>query len=185
MVLAGDVGELVVLQDDRHVWVRPVRSDDAEALIAMHEGLSAQTVRRRFFASMPHLSPEQARKFTGVDGSDRAALVAVDTQGALVAVARYDRLPATDGGEVAVVVLDDYQHHGLGVALLKRLIVVARDHGLDHFSADVLADNRPMLAAFRDAGLTFTADRDGGVVHLELPLPPVPPGPLPPALPAR
>jgi GNAT superfamily N-acetyltransferase len=167
-----DAGELVVLQDARQVRIRPVRSDDTDALIAMHEHLSARTVRRRFFASMPHLSPEMARIFTSVDGISRVALVAVDDTGGLVAVARFDLLADRSEAEVAVVVLDDYQHHGLGVLLLERLIVIARDHGVDRFVADVLMENRPMLAAFRDAGLTYTSVRDGSELHLTLPLPP-------------
>ena len=169
--------DTVVLQDGRTVRIRPVRADDAPLIIAMHEGFSARTVRRRFFSSMPHLPAEQARRFAEVDGTSRVALVAETATGDLVAVARYDCLPGTGptsslvGAEFAIVVSDDYQHHGLGVALLRRLIVVARDHGVDHFTADVLMDNRPMLATFRDVGLTFTSHADGGVVHLELPLP--------------
>lgn len=169
--------DTVVLRDGRTLRIRPVRADDAARIIAMHEGFSARTVRRRFFSSMPHLPAEQARRFAEVDGTTRVALVAETAAGDLVAVARYDCLPgdgsATSslGAEFAIVVSDDYQHHGLGVALLRRLIVVARDHGVDHFSADVLMDNRPMLATFRDVGLTFTSQVEGGVVHLELPLP--------------
>jgi GNAT superfamily N-acetyltransferase len=173
MALDGQAdGDLVVLQDDRQVWIRRLVSSDAAGLARMHDSLSEQTVRRRFFGALPHLSAEQAKYFTEVDGVERVALVAVDPQGALVAVARYDRVPASSGAEVAVVVRDVYQHHGLGVALLTRLIEEARQHGVDHFVADVLADNRPMLAAFRDAGLTYAGARDGSVVHLTLPLKP-------------
>ena len=178
MTYGAQVDETVVLRDGRSVRIRPVRADDAERIIAMHEGFSARTVRRRFFSSLPHLPAEQARRFAEVDGTKRVALVAEADSGALVAVARYDCLPAPRGqarppvaAEFAIVVSDDYQHHGLGVALLTRLVAVARDNGVDQFSADVLMDNRPMLATFRDAGLTYTAHAEGGVVHLELPLP--------------
>jgi len=170
-----------MLSDGRSVTIRPVHADDADALVQMHERFSARTVRRRFFTAMPHLSPEQARRFSEVDGTSRVALVAQEDSGALVAVARYDCLPsqqarergpATTSAEVAIVVSDEFQHHGLGVALLRRLITVARAHGVDHFTADVLMENRPMLATFRDAGLTYTAHAEAGVVHLELPLSP-------------
>ncbi len=180
MTDGAQVDDTVVLRDGRVVQIRPVHADDASALVAMHEHHSARTVRRRFFSSMPHLPADQARRFADVDGTNRVALAAQDASGALVAVARYDCLPPGPGpsgqpggtaAEVAIVVTDDYQHHGLGVALLTRLIAVARAHGVDRFTADVLMDNRPMLATFRDAGLTYTADAEGGVVHLVLPLP--------------
>ena len=174
--------DTVVLDDGRTVTIRPVNADDADALIAMHEQHSPRTVRRRFFSSMPHLPADQARRFADVDGVSRVALVAQAPSGELVAVARYDCLPAQAGpagpagvadrvaAEVAIVVTDDYQHHGLGVAILTRLVAVARHLGVDHFTADVLMDNRPMLATFRDAGLTYQAHTEAGVVHLELPL---------------
>ena len=168
-----------MLDDGRTVTIRPVVAADADALIAMHERHSPRTVRRRFFSSMPHLPIEQARRFADVDQVSRVALVAQAPSGELVAVARYDCLPPGPGSagaaaavvaEVAVVVTDDYQHHGLGVALLTRLVAVARHRGVDQFTADVLMDNRPMLATFRDAGLTYQTHAEGGVVHLELPL---------------
>lgn len=177
MADAAPMDEMLVLSDGRAVRIRPMHSADAAALVEMHEGFSARTVRRRFFSSMPHLSPDQARRFAEVDGTSRVALVAQDISGALVAVARYDCLAVHQSGsaapaaaEVAIVVADDFQHHGLGVALLTRLIAVARAHGVDYFTADVLMENRPMLATFTDAGLTYTAHADGGVVHVELPL---------------
>jgi len=173
------VDETVVLDDGRTVRIRRVFAADAGALIAMHEHHSPRTVRRRFFSSMPHLPAEQARRFAEVDGTSRVALVAQAPSGELVAVARFDCLPLEPGqdpsaglaAEVAVVVTDQYQHHGLGVAILTRLVSVARHLGVDHFTADVLMDNRPMLATFRDAGLTYVAHSEGGVVHLDLPLP--------------
>jgi GNAT superfamily N-acetyltransferase len=164
------VDDMFTLHDSRRVRIRSVRDDDGDRLVAFHEGLSERTVRRRFLAGLPHLSATQARTFAHVDGVKRVALVAEDAAGALVAVARFDCLSDEAGAEIAVVVADDYQRQGLGTELVERLVTLARAHGVDHFAAEVLVENRPMLATFRDAGLEFTSERDCGVLSLDLPL---------------
>jgi RimJ/RimL family protein N-acetyltransferase len=153
------------------VTIRPIRDEDTEPLIAMHRGLSARTVYQRFFAVQPELPRAQADRFTHVDGMQRFALVAEESDGRLVAVGRYDRLlPDGRQAEVAVVVTDEHQHHGLGTTLVRLLRVHARDAGVDEFVAEVLVENRAMQHAFRDAGLTAQTSCDHGVAHLVMPL---------------
>ena len=160
-----------MLDDGRAVSVRPVRGEDTEALRVMHRKLSARTVYQRFFTALPELSVELADRFTHVDGVDRVAFVAVDDAGELVAVGRYDRLSSDRSkAEIAVVVLDEYQHHGLGTRLVRLLAEHGRLHGVEAFVADVLMHNQGMFHAFADAGLTAKASYDAGVAHLEMAL---------------
>ena len=166
-------GSAVLLDDGRRLTIRPIQADDTDRLMAMHRRHSPDTIRRRFFAMLPELHPTQAHRFTHVDGTDRAALVAVDAAGDLVGVARYDRFEGTTDAEMAVVVQDDYQHHGLGTTLVNELTRYARDHGIARFTADVLMENSPMFATFADAGLVGTSQYASGVAHLVLTIPPV------------
>jgi RimJ/RimL family protein N-acetyltransferase len=167
----NEVSCSVVLDDGRELRVREVRPIDTPALQAMHHDLSSRTVYQRFFAVLPELPLDQAEHFTHVDGNDRVAIVAETADGQLVAVARYDRLPP-DGrrAEVAFVVLDEYQRHGLGTALARLLVAHARDHGVDVLVADVLATNSAMFHVFTGSGLHPSATYECGVAHLEMPL---------------
>ena len=162
----------ISLSDGTRLTLRPIEGEDTERLMAMHRRLSPGTVRRRFFAMLPELAPTQAFRFTHVDGTDRAAVVAVNEAGDLVGVARYDRFEGTGDAEVAVVVQDDYQHRGLGTALLTELTGYARAHGIERFVADVLMENSPMFATFIDVGLVGTSEYGSGVAHLVMTLPP-------------
>lgn len=162
----------VVLDDGTSVLVRPITPADLEPLREMHRRLSPVSVSRRFFVALPELSYEQAERFTDVDGVDRAAFVAVNDVGELIAVVRYDRVADTSDAEVAVVVQDAYQHHRLGTALLRLLTEHARTCGIERFLADVLLENGRMFAAFRDAGLVGTTKYEYGVGRVVLPLPP-------------
>ena len=77
--------------------------------------------------------------------------------------------PSTcESAEIAFVVSDAV--HGLGIAtlLLEHLAAAARAAGIQRFTADVLADNAPMLQVMRDAGFMVSRRNDQGVVTIEM-----------------
>ncbi|MCU1590151.1 MAG: CoA-binding protein [Frankiales bacterium] len=171
MTTIESMARTTVLVDGTRLQIRPIRADDTDALLAMHRALSSRTVYQRFFTALPELSVAAAERFTHVDGAERFALVAEDPVGRLVAVGRYDRLPPDQQqAEVAVVVADDYQHHGLGTILVTMLRSHARAAGVVDFVADVLMNNRAMRHAFALAGLEAQTSYDHGVAHLVMPL---------------
>ncbi len=155
----------VVLADGGTVHVRPIRPDDAAALVAFHGRLSPESIYFRFFSPKPRLTDKEVEKFTTVDMVDRVALVA-ELGDDVIAVARYDRWPGRDEAEVAFTV--DDAHHGRGIAtlLLEHLAAIARSHGLRRFTAEVLPDNRPMLGVFRRAGFEVHNEFSGGVIDV-------------------
>jgi GNAT superfamily N-acetyltransferase len=147
------------------VHVRAIRPDDAHRLIAFHLGLTARSVYRRFFSIHPTLSEAEVARFTCVDYVDRLALIA-EIGDRLVAVARYDRLPGTSDAEVAFVVADELQHHGISTLLLELLAEAARGSGITTFVASTLAENREMLGIFTGSGFDVSTHLDCGVVEV-------------------
>ena len=151
------------------VSLRPIRPDDAAGLVDFHRHLSPDSVYRRFFSVHPVLSAAEVERFTCVDHIDREALVAADGD-RLVAVGRYDRCPGTPEAEIAFVVADEYQHHGIATALLGALADAARQVGVATFVASVLAENRAMLDVFRHSGFPISTATEDGVVSVRLTL---------------
>ena len=94
-----------------------------------HDHLSDRSCFLRFFSLHPHLSPKEVERFTHVDYENRLALVAL-VDDSIIGVGRYDREPESDVAEVAFVVADDYQHHGIGSLLLDEL--AERGEGARH-----------------------------------------------------
>ena len=151
------------------VHIRPIRPDDEAGLLAFHQRLSPLSVYRRYFSAHPELSTQEVRRLTHVDYVDRLALVA-ESAGEIVAVCRYERLGRTLDAEVAFLVSDEHQHHGIASALLQCLAAAARDNGITTFVAETLADNRAMLDVFADSGFPLTTSRESGTVSLRFPI---------------
>ncbi len=151
--------------------LRPIRPDDAARLVEFHRHLSPHSVYLRFFTFHPTLSATEVARFTTVDYVDRLALVAT-VGDRLIAVGRFDRAPGASEAEVAFVVADEFQHHGIGSLLLDELARVARQRGVEVFKADTLAENSTMLDVFRHAGFPVTSSIEYGTVILRFPIAP-------------
>lgn len=151
--------------DGSVVHVRPIRPSDAPGLVRFHDALSPATQYRRFFTAHPHLSEREVERFTTLDYHDRLAIVA-EADGRLIGIARYDRLSELDLAEVAFVVADDWQHHGVGTMLLAQLAKAAQGRGIRRFVADTMVDNLPMIAVFEESGFTVHLRNDAGILHV-------------------
>jgi GNAT superfamily N-acetyltransferase len=91
----------------------------------------------------------------------------------IVAVARYATLSFGEPGwaDFAIVVQDEYQEHGLGTILLKRLAACARANHLRAFIAMVCSENQRMLRFLRHSGFPIkTLEASCGELKLAIDL---------------
>jgi acyl-CoA synthetase (NDP forming)/GNAT superfamily N-acetyltransferase len=159
----------VVLANGETALIRPIRPADAPALASFHERQSPESNYRRFFSPKPRLTQADLDHFTNVDMIDRVALV-VEIRGEFVAWASYERWPGRDDADAAFQVDDAHQGKGIATLLLEHLAAIARANGIVRFTAEVLADNRPMLSVFSRAGWPVERRFESGVVDLDFPL---------------
>ena len=73
--------------------------------------------------------------------------------------------------EVAFAVPDDMHGHGIATLLLEHLVSIARDRGVQAFTAETLAENTAMLTVFADAGLPVQRQTGGRRGGADLPAP--------------
>ena len=161
----------VVSDESTFYRLRPIRPDDAARLIEFHRHLAPHSVYLRFFSFHPTLSEAEVQRFTCVDYINRLALVA-EIDGRLIAVGRFDSKPGDSEAEVAFVVADEYQHHGIGSLLLDELAEAARARGITTFRAETLGENHTMLDVFRHAGFCLASSVEYGTVTLRFPIEP-------------
>jgi GNAT superfamily N-acetyltransferase len=168
----GTVADRVVLPDGARISIRAVRPDDKQALRAGFERLGPQSRYRRFFTLMNQLSVRDLAYLTEVDHHSHEALAAFDADGEGIGVARFIRSSDDPtSAEVSVAVVDDWQHRGVGTALLAKLVDRARAEGLSRFSALVLADNAPVINLVREFGKPTIRHGYQGTVEVTLELP--------------
>lgn len=177
---AASQPQLVTLRSGDVVRMRQVQPDDAPALVRAYANLGEQSRYRRFFTVMPELPEATLKAAVEVDHTDHEALVAVPLLSTeIVGECRFIRLPdQPDTAEVGVTVVDAWQGRGLGSALLARLSERALEAGIEYFTAEVLAENRTMLALLPSLGQVET-ESHGPVVsaRVELAEPPLQAGP--------
>jgi RimJ/RimL family protein N-acetyltransferase len=170
---AGDApGERSVrLRNGAQVWLRPIRPDDEDRLMALYGRLSPESARQRFFTGMKWLPRAWARYFANVDYRDRLAVVAEREEAGqlrLIGVARYDASKTPGSAEIAIVIEDAWQGRGLGAILLHEILDAGARRGIATFRADVLADNRRMLGLLARHSEIVRQTTEQGVTELVL-----------------
>lgn len=151
---------------------RPFEPGDAARVVRMFGRLSPATVHKRFFTVSAKLDGPLLRALVDVDHERHEALV-VPVGDEVVALASYHvRRDDPTVADVAVLVEDGWQHHGLGQRLVRRLGRLAERRGVVAFHADVLPDNQPVVGLIHRTNRTPQAHFTGGELSFDLPLRP-------------
>jgi RimJ/RimL family protein N-acetyltransferase len=158
------------LRDGRPVEIRALQPDDRADLLAAVGRLGNESLYRRFFAVKRHFTEREIASSVNVDFVTHVALIAVVKDNERETIVGGGRYVVTDAGkaEVAFAIVDQYQGQGIGAALLRHLVVIARAASLEELVAEVLADNRAMIKVFEKSGLPVTTRRRSEVVHVVL-----------------
>ena len=156
----------VLLADGTVAVIRSVREGDRDAVLALHESVSVDTLRLRFFSPSREAGRQYVAHLFAPDNTGSAALVAL-VRGRVAGLATAEVL-SPDSAEVAFLIADEDRGRGLGSLLLEHLAALGRRHGISRFSAEVLGDNYGMLRVFRAAGFGATRTTVGGEVEVEL-----------------
>ena len=73
-----------------------------------------------------------------------------------------------DRAEVAFIVRDQWQNHGIGTFLLKYLVTIAKRNSIAGFTAEVLIDNKQMMAVLHKSGCKIRSQLQDRVYSFEL-----------------
>ncbi|GLZ14019.1 hypothetical protein Acsp04_42540 [Actinomadura sp. NBRC 104425] len=154
------------------VRIRPYGAHDEQRLLRMARRLSRRSLYHRFFAGVPHLPDGYVRSLRTLDHWDREAVAAV-LDGELIGIAEYVRDTARPcHADLAVLVADAWQRHGLARILVTCLAELALRRRITVFRADLLLENREALAALRTMWATAHPTWSGNTARFHLPLTP-------------
>lgn len=160
------------LRDGSQIEIRSLRPEDEADMLAAVERTSAQSLQRRFFAMKRGFSEKERAFFMNIDFSNHVALVALAPEDGRTVLVGGGRYIVFEPGraEMAFVVVDAWQGRRIGSILMRHLIEIAGNAGLQELTAEVLPENRAMLKVFAKFGFKPASRRDPQTVHLVLKL---------------
>jgi acetyltransferase len=153
--------------------IRPIKPEDAPLLVDLFNTLSKQSIYYRFFSPLKSLPPDMLARFTQLDYDRDMALVAFDKthpEEKMLGVARFVGHPGKENGEIAVAVGDPWQGKGVGVVLMKRLMMIAKEQGMASLGGPVLEENTHMLALARKLGFGVSRLPGEGAYEIKMDL---------------
>jgi len=141
----------VTLTDGSEALLSPLDSRDRHWIEEGFEELSIESRYTRFGMGVGGLSDSELDYLADVDQHDHVAWGA-SVFGYGAGVGRYIATSESNQPEVAVTVLDEYQGNGLGSALLRALVGVARHEGVEELCFRVVPGNTLVLAKLASIG---------------------------------
>ncbi len=159
--------------DGASLLLRPIRPEDEPDHRAFLNHLKPDDVVFRFFGQVRDWSHSELARFTQTDYDREMAFVAVRagaTGNEILGVVRGITDPDNERSEYAIVVRSDYQGHGLGYALMQKLIRYHTARGTARVIGRVRADNARMIEMVRALGFTVASAENQGELEVVLKL---------------
>jgi len=157
---------VVPLDPNRRLVLRSTTVEDAEALGELYDGLTPEDRRRRFFCGF-RPTDHFIRNWVTIGERGGCGLIAVvesDTEPPQL-VGEAGCVPLSNGNaEFAITVAEGWRGW-LGPYLLDVLIDEAADKGIENLEAEILLENRAMLALARHRGEAVAPHDDPTSVH--------------------
>ena len=150
--------------------IRPLAAADRSALAKLPDRVSRQSAIARFHGAVTSLSEPLLDHLLNLETGQREAVVAIDERG-IVGVARYARDSAgSDTAEVAILVVDEWQHRGVARQMLRPLIAQALQAGITRFRAEMLPENIAARRLFAELAPTVNERFTSGHVVVTIDL---------------
>ncbi len=166
------------LKDGRNVVLRAARAGDAGQIQALVTSLSPRTRYLRFFNPLRELPPALLDSFTHADPRHDMTLLAwldIDGEQTLIGMGQYfsEGFPAQC--EFALLVADGHQGSGLGTRLLRNLVCIAVEAGIETMEGELLDENLAMRTVAQANGFTLSRHpREGYLLKVRKTLAPPP-----------
>ncbi len=161
-----------VFKDGLRVRFRAMKPSDEEGMRRLFYRFSDEAVYYRYFSPIKSMPHAKMQAYVNVDFSRTMSIVGLvgePGRGRIIAEARYVRSANRPYGDMAFVVDEDYQGMGIASFLFKMLIQLAKERGLQGFTADVLSSNRGMMKVLEKSSLTVKARLEEGVYEVTMP----------------
>jgi acetyltransferase len=165
------------MKDGTTALIRPIRPEDEPLMVAFHLTLSERSVMLRYFYPMTlnqRVEHERLSRLAFIDYDREMALVAEvknrrSGEPQIIAAGRLIKLYSGKEAEFTIVVSDAFQGFGLGTEMLRRLVDIGRQEGVERIFGNILNQNANMLRVTERLGFKLVEQKDD-IMRVELAL---------------
>jgi acetyltransferase len=153
--------------------MRAIRGEDEPNHLEFYNKLSPQSIRLRYFYSRGIPTHQELANWTQIDYDREMAFIitapredgdGMETLGVVRAVTDADNVQA----EFSVVIRDDLQGEGLGVALMNKVIDYCKSRGTLQILGSTLPNNKGMQNLAKKLGFTNSYNAEEEVVDMRM-----------------
>ena len=151
------------------ITLRPIRPEDEPRLVAFYAHATPADMRLRFFLMRREVPHSELARFSQIDYDRDMTFIALPPEGTELPMLGEVRAccdPDNQRAEFAIQIATDWQHQGLGHAMLTRMLEHLRRRGVREVWGECLVENQGMAALARDLGFTVSHGATGGLYAL-------------------
>ena len=171
-----EIDDRQTFKNDLVVRFRPIKPSDEEQMRKLFYRFSDESIYNRYFHSITTMPHSKMQSYVNIDWKNTLSIVGLVNDpghGILIAEARYLRNRSGKSAEIAIVVDETYNGHGIATHMVKLLAKLARDRGIDVFLAEVLFSNHKILSVFKKVFPHLEKTRADGAYSVILPIDPI------------
>ena len=168
----ADIYTRQTFKNNVEVRFRPIRPSDEEEMRRLFYRFSDESVYYRYFTPLKTMPHSKMQEYVNIDYSQVMSIVGLVGdlgKGHIISEARYVKHPDRPYADVAFIVDEEYQNLGIATYLYKLLMRLAKERGLQGFTADVLPANKEMMRVFEKGDAEVKATLEHGVYCLTIP----------------
>lgn len=155
------------------IHFRAIKPSDEDDMRRLFYRFSDKAVYYRYFSPIKTMTHVKMQEYVNVDyGRTMSIVGVVEVEPGIervIAEARYVLARNRPFADIAFIVDEEYQGKGIVIFMYEMLIQIARERGIEGFTADVLVDNKPMINILEKSPFPVQAAVESGVYHLTIP----------------
>jgi acetyltransferase len=161
------------LKNGQEVLLRPIKPEDEPMWLEMFQSFSEESIRYRFFQLLKDTPHEVRVRYCNIDYDREIAIVAElseENHRRILGVGRLSIEADGKSGELAFIIVDQWQGQGLGTKIVDYVLEIAKEMGVETVYAIMLPDNQRALNLTKKMGFKLEYLSDGtvkGILNLK------------------
>jgi len=154
---------------DIELFFRPVKPSDERIIQEFLYHLSEKSAYQRFFQIMKAFPHNLAQDMVAIDYREKMGVVGIlgsPGKERIIATAHWIQNINDNSAEAAFAVTDNYQQRGIGTHLLRLLMRLAKEQGINGFNGSVIGENIAMMKLFKKSCCVLHTEYDSGMYNL-------------------